>query len=156
MHRLTVRTLFGTVKLMSQRFYTCLCQSREKPSQKSTPGSFSPLVQNLSERTTPEFRYVQARWSSLMSYGLTSQLLEEVLPLSKRISTATLSRCAQRIAQRSDGELGEEQFVLLRDVPPSGQSFLCLVPRSLLASMEAISMHAREPTAKQAPSKSLW
>src|SRR5205807_7906332 len=45
MHHLTVRTLFGTVKLTSQRFYTCLCQSREKPSQKSTRGSFSPLAQ---------------------------------------------------------------------------------------------------------------
>jgi hypothetical protein len=108
-HQMTVRTLFGTVKLISQRFYTCSCQKKEESGRKGARGSFSPLAKDLPERTTPEFRYLQAKWSSLMSYGLTSQLLEEVLPLSKRISTATLSRCVQRITQRADSELGEEQ-----------------------------------------------
>jgi hypothetical protein len=108
-HRMTVRTLFGSVKLISQRFYKCSCQSQEAPGQKKNCCSCSPLAEGLPERTTPEFRYLQATWSSLMSYGLTSQLLEEVLPLSKRISTAPLSRCVQRITQRSDSALGEEQ-----------------------------------------------
>ncbi len=89
-HQMTVRTLFGAVKLISQRFYTCGCQTKGELSQKRIRRSFSPLAKDLPERTTPEFRYVQAKWSSLMSYGLTAQLLEEVLPLSKRISTATV------------------------------------------------------------------
>lgn len=108
-HQMTVRTLFGTVKLISQRFYRCGCQTKEEPGQKKIRSSFSPLAEGLPERTTPEFRYLQAKWSSLMSYGLTSQLLEEVLPLSKRVSTATLSRCVKLITQRSDSELGDEQ-----------------------------------------------
>lgn len=108
-HQMTIRTLFGSVKLISQCFYRCNCHTKEVTGQKKIRSSFSPLAEGLSERTTPEFRYLQAKWSSLMSYGLTSQLLEEVLPLSKRMSTATLSRCVKLITQRADSELGEEK-----------------------------------------------
>jgi len=51
---------------------------------------------------------------SIMSYERTAELLEEVLPLEKRISTATLSAHVQQIATRIDGELGDEQSSLAR------------------------------------------
>jgi hypothetical protein len=78
---ITYRTLFGDLKLKGQRYYHCECQ----PNQTKT---FSPIAELISERTAPEFSYLQAKWSSLMSYGMTVKLLEEVLPLSTNVATA--------------------------------------------------------------------
>ena len=146
-HQLTVRTLFGTVKLASQRFYTCACKRDETPTSKS----FSPLAQQLPERTTPEFGYLQAKWASLMSYGLTSSLLEEVLPLSKRISTATLSRCIQRIAERTDSELGEEQAAFIEGCPREWEE-LPLPGAPLIVGIDGGYVHGREGTNRKANS----
>lgn len=148
-HQMTVRTLFGTVKLISQRFYRCGCQTKEEPSQKKTRSSFSPLAEGLPERTTPEFRYVQAKWSSLMSYGLTSRLLEEVLPLSKRISTATLSRCVQRITQRADSELGEEQGAFIEGCQRDWED-LPLPGVPLVVGIDGGYVHGREGANRKA------
>ena len=146
-HQLTVRTLFGTIKLASQRFHTCSCQREET----STRKSFSPLAHQLPERTTPEFGYLQAKWSSLMSYGLTSSLLSEVLPLSKRVSTAVLSRCVHRVAQRSDGELGEEQAAFIEGCPDQW-SQLSLPGAPLVVGIDGGCVHAREGTNRKAGS----
>lgn len=52
-----------------------------------------------------------------MSYERTARLLEEVLPLEKRISTATLSAHVQQVATRIDGELGDEQSSFIEGCP---------------------------------------
>lgn len=111
-HRLTFRTLFGTIKLASQRFYTCSCYQATTRRQGHKQISVSPLAELLPERTAPEFTYLQTKWTAVMSYGHAAQLLEEVLPLEKRISTATLSVHVQQAATRMDGELGDEQSSL--------------------------------------------
>lgn len=108
-HQLPFRTLFGTITLVSQRFYACSCSQATTRRQGQKQISFSPLANLLPERTAPEFLYLQTKWAAVMSYGRTAQLLEEVLPLEKRISTATLSAHVQQIATRVDGELGDEQ-----------------------------------------------
>jgi len=74
-HEIVFRSLFGKLKLQSPRLYTCSCQPQSQH-------SFSPLAERLSERTAPELLYLQTKWASLMSYGLTVDLLEEVLPIS--------------------------------------------------------------------------
>ena len=101
-HHITYRTLFGKMRLESPRFYTCPCQLREKK-------SCSPVVQLLPERTAPELRYLQTKWASLMSYGLTVDLLEEVLPLETNY--ASVYRHTHQTAMRIESELGEEQFM---------------------------------------------
>jgi hypothetical protein len=101
---ITYRTLFGDLKLKGQRYYHCECQ----PSQTKT---FSPIAELISERTAPEFSYLQAKWSSLMSYGMTVKLLEEVLPLSANVATAY--RQTQNVAQRLEDELEEEQYMFI-------------------------------------------
>lgn len=53
--------------------------------------SFSPLARLLPQRSTPELVYLETKWAASMSYGLTSALMKEVLPLDKPISTATLT-----------------------------------------------------------------
>lgn len=148
-HQTTVRTLFGSVKLVSQRFYICRCQSQEEPGQKKNRSSFSPLAEVLPERTTPEFRYLQAKWSSLMSYGLTSQLLEEVLPLSKRISTATLSRCVKLVTQRADSELGEEQGAFIEGCQRDWED-LPLPGAPLVVGIDGGYVHRREGADRKA------
>lgn len=108
-HRLTFSTLFGKLKLDSPRFYQCDCQSAPELKLKKSRPSFSPLAELLPEHTAPEFTYLQTKWAALMSYGLTSQFLAEVLPLDKPISTSVLSKKVKQIALRSDSELGEEK-----------------------------------------------
>jgi hypothetical protein len=72
--QITYRTAFGKFKLGSPRFYTCDCHPRPERSE-------SPLARLLSERTSPELLYLQTKWASLMSYGMTTDLLKDVLPI---------------------------------------------------------------------------
>jgi hypothetical protein len=101
---ITYRTLFGNLKFKGRRYYRCTCQAHEIK-------TFSPIAQLISERTAPEFTYLQAKWASLMSYGLTVNLLEEVLPLSANVATAF--RQTQKVAQRMEDELGEERYMYI-------------------------------------------
>lgn len=55
-----------------------------------------------------------------MSYGLTASMLEEVLPLGKRVSTAAVSAQVARVADRVESELdeaGEEQAMFVEGCP---------------------------------------
>jgi hypothetical protein len=71
---LIYRTLFGKLHLKSPRFEVCKCQPQVQ-------SSFSPLPPILTKCISPELSYLEAKWASLESYGLTVKLLEEVLPL---------------------------------------------------------------------------
>ncbi|KAA3660742.1 MAG: ISKra4 family transposase [Chloroflexi bacterium] len=92
---ITYRTLFGKLRVSGQRFYHCGCQTQDAR-------SFSPIADLVSERTAPEFRFLQTKWASLMSYGLTVKLLEEVLPLSANV--ATVMRATHQTAQKMEDE----------------------------------------------------
>jgi hypothetical protein len=95
-----MRTVFGKLQLDSPRFYRCSCQQNQNR-------SYSPLAQKLPERTTPELKYLQTKWASLMSYGLTTDILEEVLPI--QANTKTIRRQVHQVAQKMEAELGDEQ-----------------------------------------------
>src|SRR3954447_7142394 len=77
------RTAFGTVPLASPRFHRCRCQ----PAQ---PQTVSPLTALLTEHTAPELLYLETRWASLLSYGLTADLLKEVLPIGRGANVSTI------------------------------------------------------------------
>ena len=102
--RITYRTVFGKFKMNSPRLYTCACKS-------SKGKSFSPLAEKLPERTSPELLYLQSKWSSLMSYGLTVNLLEEILPLNTCVASTFLN--TRSIADRIENELEEEKNVYI-------------------------------------------
>jgi len=61
----------------------------------------------VGERTTPERRYLEAKWAALLPFGVTVDVLSEVLPLQARV--ATLYRHVQQVAERLEGELGDAQ-----------------------------------------------
>ncbi len=48
-----------------------------------------------------------------MSYGLTVQLLEELLPIGADVNAATVRNHLHSFAQRLSGELGEEQGMFI-------------------------------------------
>jgi hypothetical protein len=100
-HQIVVRSLFGRLTLASPRLYTCACQ-RDEPRR-----SHSPLAQLLPERTTPELQYLQAKWAALLPYGVTVDVLEEVLPMET--NHTSVYRQLQQVAERLEAELGDEQ-----------------------------------------------
>jgi len=100
-HQIVVRTLFGKLHLASPRLYTCPCHANDRH-------SFSPVADLLPERSAPELRYLQAKWAALVSYGVTVDLLEEVLPI--HADASTVMRQLHQIAERMDAALGDEQW----------------------------------------------
>jgi hypothetical protein len=101
-HTIVVRSLFGTLRLDSPRWWHCPCQVH--PTR-----TFSPLAALLSERTTPELSYLQARFAGLVSYGASASLLSELLPLGRPLHATALRCDVQATAQRLENELGDEQ-----------------------------------------------
>ena len=99
---IVVRSLFGALRLASPRWWHCGC--RDQPAR-----TFQPLAGLLPERTTPELAYLQARFAALVSYGLTADLLGELLPLGRRLHPAVVRRQTQAVALRLEDELGEER-----------------------------------------------
>jgi hypothetical protein len=64
------RTLFGTFKIYSPRLEYCGCKRRKT-------SSFRPLSALLTEPVAPELLYMEAKWSSLVSYGLSLDALQD-------------------------------------------------------------------------------
>jgi len=108
--RIVVRTVFGVLRLDSPRWWSCPCTPR-------TARTFSPLAAVLRERTTPELSYLQTRFAGLVAYGLSADLLNEILPLGRVLHATTVRRQVQATAQRLENELGDEQPELRHRVP---------------------------------------
>jgi len=67
------------------------------------------LADLLPERTAPELRYLQTKWASLMSYGMTVGLLKDVVPISDDLSVTAIRKDVECVARRLDDELGDER-----------------------------------------------
>jgi hypothetical protein len=96
---IVVRSLFGALQLASPRWWHCDCRDQRTR-------TFQPLAGLLPERTTPELTYLQARFAALVSYGITADLLGELLPLGRRLHPAVVRRAVHAVADRLEGELG--------------------------------------------------
>jgi hypothetical protein len=105
-HTLSVRTIFGQLTVQSPRLHHCACRSHDAK-------TFSPLAELLPDRTLPELLFLETKWASLMSYGMTSKLLQEVLPIDEPVNTFTLRRHAAEVAERLERELGDERFCFI-------------------------------------------
>jgi hypothetical protein len=101
-HSLSMRTVFGHLTVRTPRLHHCTC----RPHQTKT---FSPLAEMIPEHTSPELLFLETKWASLMSYGMTSKLLQEVLPIDEPITTFTIRQHVADVAERLERELGEEQ-----------------------------------------------
>lgn len=101
-HSRTFRTLFGTFKLAS-------------PRRKTT--SFRPLSALLTESAAPELLFMETKWSSLVSYGLTVEALTDFLPLDVTLDVKTVRHDTLKVAERCEAELGEEQWSFIEGCP---------------------------------------
>jgi hypothetical protein len=105
-HGVTVRTVFGNVKLQSPRLGHCPCQPQAEK-------TFSPLQTLLPEHVTPELLYLEVKWSSLLPYGVSCDLLHDVLPVDEKLNAVTIRHHLFQVAERMEGELGEERPCLI-------------------------------------------
>jgi hypothetical protein len=103
---IVLRTLFGTLRIPSPRWYRCSCQPQ--PTK-----TFSPLAALLPERTTPELVYLETKFAGLVSYGLSAKLLAEVLPLGRPLDASAVRHHAHAVSQRLEDELGPEQVAFI-------------------------------------------
>lgn len=93
------RTLFGVVPVPNPRWYQCACQ-------RYTKKTLRPLAMLLSERTSPELRYLETKWAALVSYGSTAKLLHEVLPIDRTHSAVTVRNHLLQAARRRSSASG--------------------------------------------------
>ena len=102
--------LFGTFKLASPRLFHCRCRRR-----KTT--SFRPLSALLTESAAPELLFMETKWASLVSYGLTVDALTDFLPLEVTLDVKTVRHDTLKVAERCEAELGEEQGSFIEGCP---------------------------------------
>jgi hypothetical protein len=96
------RTLFGTFKFTSPRLEHCDCKRRKT-------ASFRPLSALLTEPVAPELLYMESKWSSLVSYGLSLDALQDFLPIDLSLDVKTVRYDTLKVAKRLEAELGEDQ-----------------------------------------------
>jgi hypothetical protein len=104
------RTLFGTCKFSSPRLERCDCKGRKTV-------SFRPLSALLTEPVAPEFLYMESKWSSLVSYGLSLDALKDFLPLDLSLDVKTVRYDTLKVAKRLEAELGEDQASFIEGEP---------------------------------------
>ena len=119
----SLRTLFGTFQFHSPRFEHCDCKQRET-------ASFRPLSILLTEPVAPELLYMESKWSSLVSYGLSLDALQDFLPVDLTLDVKTVRYDTLKVAKRLEAELGENQASCLEGessdwelLPPPEGSF---------------------------------
>ena len=82
-HTTQVQTVFGTIPVHSPRLHHCPCQSHATK-------TFSPLAVLLPDPTTPELLFLETKWAALVPYGVTAQLLHDVLPIDDALAACTI------------------------------------------------------------------
>jgi hypothetical protein len=71
----------------------------------------------LTEHTAPELLYLETKWASLVSYGMTIDLLKDVLPIAAMANAATVRNHLHKVAERREAELGEERPCFIEGCP---------------------------------------
>jgi hypothetical protein len=112
-HTTQVRTVFGTIPIHSLRLYQCLCQADAS----DVARTFSPLAVLLPEPLTPELLFLETKWAALVSYGITAQLLQDVLPIDDTLAPCTIWEHVFTVAARLEQQLGEEQWSFIDSCP---------------------------------------
>src|SRR5467141_2053228 len=108
-HR-SLRTLFGTLKLCSPRLEHCDCTRRKT-------SSFRPLSALLTASVAPELLSMEAKWSSLVSYGMSLDALQDFLPLDLTLDVKTVRYDTLKVAKRLEAELGDDQSGFIEGEP---------------------------------------
>jgi hypothetical protein len=112
--RIRFRTAFGTVLLASPRFHRCAC----RPTASRT---FSPLSTLFTEHVAPELLYLETNWASLVSFGVTADLLRDVVPIGSMANPSTIRRHLHKVAARQENDPGGDRLGLIAGGPTDTQ-----------------------------------
>ena len=115
---IVVRSLFGTLRLPSPRWWHCQCSPQE-----SRTFSRSGRCAARSDHARAAVPGGQVR--GLASYGLSAKLLAEILPLGRPLHATVLCRQVQGVAQRLEDELGKEQWSFMEGCPGEWEKLAC-------------------------------
>lgn len=96
-HRLVFRSPFGRLSIDSPRLYPCRQCSEGAP-------TYSPLASCLPERVSPELQYLEVKFAALMSYGLTINVLHEILPLDHVLAASSIRRQVTALGRRLEAD----------------------------------------------------
>jgi hypothetical protein len=77
------------------------------PCQSQATKTYSPLAAVLPEHITPELLFLETQWAALVSYGVTAQLLHDVLPIDTALAPCTIREHVFTVAERLERALGE-------------------------------------------------
>jgi hypothetical protein len=102
----------------------------------------------LKERSEPELVYLEAKWASLISYGLTGRLLADFLPVEQSVSKAVLSRQIDKVAERLESELREEPLDNMTNFPLPWDKQIAS-PAPLVVGLDGGYIHARKAKDKE-------
>jgi hypothetical protein len=139
-HEIVYRTLPGKLRLDSPRLYGCPCREATRTSE-------SLLARRLPGRTAPELVYLETKFASLVLYGLTVDLLAEILPLGAELNTTAVRRQVRAVAERAEGELGAERLHFIEGCQRDRDQ----IPRPdppLTAGLDGGYVHARHPLSR--------
>ncbi|KAF7963692.1 hypothetical protein AWV80_06780 [Cupriavidus sp. UYMU48A] len=93
-HHSVFRSAFGRLSIDSPRLYRCRrCRGDAH--------TFSPIANCLPERVSPELQYLEVKFAALMSYGLTVNVLQEVLPLEHVLAASSIRRQVSTLGRRA-------------------------------------------------------
>ncbi len=109
-HAIRYRTVFGDITARSPRYYRCRCKGLR-------PKTFSPLADLLPDHTAPELLWLETRWASLVSFGVSARLLKDVLPIGESLSAETVRNHLHKAARRMEDELADEQVFFIETCP---------------------------------------
>lgn len=107
-HSIVFRTPFGALHLNSERLRACRCID-------GTTRSVSPLAALLRERASPEMLYLETKFASPVSYGLTVRLMGELLPLDRPIGAERVRRHLFRVAEAHETDLASAPATMIPD-----------------------------------------
>jgi hypothetical protein len=71
----------------------------------------------LPDRTAPELLWLETRWASLVSFGISARLLKDVLPIGESLNAATVRNHLHKAARRMEDELADEQVFFIETCP---------------------------------------
>jgi hypothetical protein len=129
------RTLFGRIEVDNPRWYQCACQIH--PAK-----TLRPLARLLPERVSPELRYLELKWASLVSYELTTRLLHEVLPIDATHSAITVRNHLLHGARRLEQQLGDDR-VMVWDTCQAERDSLPIPDGPLAVGLDGAIVRAR-------------
>jgi hypothetical protein len=104
------RTLFGTFTFDSPRREHGDCK-------RHSTASFRSLSALLTEPVAPELLSMEATWSSLVSYGLRLDALQDFLPIDLRLDVKTVRYDTRKVAKRLEAEWNEDHTSFIEGEP---------------------------------------